>query len=181
MGSRLLAGAQGAFAVGRFVGAGLMHVVKPRAVLLCFLTLCVVLLAPCIGRGGDTGLGLLYGVFFFESIVFPTIVALGMRGLGRHTKRGAGCIIGGVAGGACVPPLMGAVADARDSTAAAMAVPVGFMAVAWTYALAVNVWPAYRDTVDAFGCVGEGAAKGGGEGAAAKGDEEAGVVGRKGE
>lgn len=37
---------------------------------------------------------------FFESVCFPTIVALGIRGLGRHTKRGSGLIIAGVSGGA---------------------------------------------------------------------------------
>jgi FHS family L-fucose permease-like MFS transporter len=37
---------------------------------------------------------------FFESVVFPTILALGMKGLGRHTKRGAGLIVAGISGGA---------------------------------------------------------------------------------
>ena len=45
---------------------------------------------------------------FFESVCFPTIVALGIRGLGRHTKRGSGLIVAGVSGGAAVPPILGA-------------------------------------------------------------------------
>ena len=45
---------------------------------------------------------------FFESVCFPTIVALGLRGLGRHTKRGSGLIVAGVSGGAAVPPILGA-------------------------------------------------------------------------
>lgn len=44
---------------------------------------------------------------FFESVCFPTIVALGIRGIGRHTKRGSGLIIAGVSGGAAVPPILG--------------------------------------------------------------------------
>jgi MFS transporter, FHS family, L-fucose permease len=47
----------------------------------------------------------------FESIVFPAIVALGIRGLGRHYKRGSGWIVGGVVDGACIPDLTGKVAD----------------------------------------------------------------------
>jgi FHS family L-fucose permease-like MFS transporter len=93
---------------------------------------------------------MLYTTLFFESICFPTIVALGMRGLGRYSKRGSGFIIAGVAGGAVVPPALGAAADA-SSTAHAMAVPLGFFILAWTYALAVNYMPVYRDPVDMMG------------------------------
>jgi FHS family L-fucose permease-like MFS transporter len=93
---------------------------------------------------------MLYTTLFFESICFPTIVALGMRGLGKYSKRGSGFIIAGVAGGAVVPPALGAAADS-SSTAHAMAVPLGFFVLAWTYSLAVNFVPAYRDPVDMMG------------------------------
>lgn len=126
-----------------------MHFVKPRWVFLCFLTMCIVFVGPSITQGGNTGMSMLYVTLFFESICFPTIVALGMRGLGRHTKRGSGFIVGGVFGGACVPPLTGAVAD-MHGTGKAMFVPMAFFLAAWTYSLAVNFVPAYRDTADAF-------------------------------
>jgi FHS family L-fucose permease-like MFS transporter len=93
---------------------------------------------------------MLYVTLFFESICFPTIVALGMRGLGIHSKRGSGFIVAGVCGGAVVPPSLGAAADA-SSTAHAMSVPLGFFILAWTYSLAVNFIPAYRDPVDMLG------------------------------
>ena len=85
---------------------------------------------------------MLYVVLFFESVCFPTIVALGIRGLGRHYKRGSGWIVGGVlgehtiledvreddtnlgAGGACVPPLTGKAADIHNNTGVAMVVPL---------------------------------------------------------
>ncbi|KAK4035462.1 major facilitator superfamily domain-containing protein [Parachaetomium inaequale] len=149
LGSKFLAGSQAGFAIGRFGGAALMHFVKPRLVFGVFMTMCIVFIAPAITQHGDVGMSMLFVVMLFESICFPTIVALGMRGLGRHTKRGSGWIVGGVLGGACVPPLMGAVADARG-TGFAMVVPLCFFVAAWTYALAVNFVPAYRDTVDAF-------------------------------
>lgn len=56
---------------------------------------------------------MLYVTLFFESICFPTIVALGMRGLGKYSKRGSGFIVAGVCGGAVVPPILGATADAH--------------------------------------------------------------------
>ncbi|KAI0479489.1 MFS general substrate transporter [Xylariaceae sp. FL0804] len=147
--ARFLAGAQGAFAAGRFFGSFLMRYLRPRWTFLGFLTGCVVFVAPAIARRGWAGMSLLYVTLFFESICFPTIVALGMRGLGRHTKRGSGWIVGGVSGGAVVPPLLGAAADARN-TAFAMVVPLCFFVGAETYAVAVNFVPAYRDPADAF-------------------------------
>lgn len=149
LGSQFLAGAQGAFALGRFAGAGVMHFVKPRVVFGVFLTMCIVFVGPSITQRGNTGMSMLYVTLFFESICFPTIVALGMRGLGRHTKRGSGFIVAGVMGGACVPPLTGAVADLHN-TALAMVVPMAFFIAAWSYALAVNFVPSYKNTADAF-------------------------------
>lgn len=149
LGSQFLAGAQGAFAIGRFAGVGVMHLVKPRIVFGIYLTLCIVFIGPSITQRDNTGMSMLYVTLFFESICFPTIVALGMRGLGRHTKRGSGFLVAGVMGGACVPPLTGAVADMHN-TALAMVVPMAFFVGAWSYALAVNFVPSYRDTADAF-------------------------------
>ncbi|KUI68055.1 L-fucose-proton symporter [Cytospora mali] len=149
LGSQFLAGAQGVFAIGRFIGVGLMHRVKPRIVFGIYLTMCIVFVGPSITQRGNIGMSMLYVTMFFESICFPTIVALGMRGLGRHTKRGSGFIIAGVMGGACGPPLTGAVAD-MHSTALAMVVPMAFFIATWTYALAVNFLPSYRDMADAF-------------------------------
>ncbi|KAF2486814.1 hypothetical protein BDY17DRAFT_86468 [Neohortaea acidophila] len=83
---------------------------------------------------------MLFVALFFESICFPTIVALGMRGLGKHSKSGSGLIVAGVSGGAVVPPLLGVTADMR-STAFAMVVPLCFFLSAWTYPLAVNFIP----------------------------------------
>ncbi|KAH8885330.1 MFS general substrate transporter [Thozetella sp. PMI_491] len=150
LGAKFLAGAQASFAMGRFAGTALMHFVLPRKVFLVFLTMCIVFIGPAITQRENTGMSMLYITLFFESICFPTIVALGMRGLGRHTKRGSGFIVAGVMGGACVPPLTGKVADMHNDTGIAMVVPMAFFIVAWTYALAVNFWPWYRDTADAF-------------------------------
>lgn len=150
LGAKFLAGAQGAFAVGRFFGVVLMKYVRPRYVFLAFFTCVMVFTAPTITKGGNTGMSLLYMVLFFESICFPTIVALGMRGLGRHTKRGSGWIVAGVIGGACAPPLTGRAADINNNTAKAMAVPLAFFICAWSYPLCINFVPSYRDTADKF-------------------------------
>lgn len=51
---------------------------------------------------GEYGNVMLYLTLFFESTCFPIIVALGVRGLGKHAKGGSGFIIAGVSGGAAV-------------------------------------------------------------------------------
>lgn len=65
---------------------------------------------------------MLFMTLFFESVCFPTIVALGIRGLGKHYKRGSGLIVAGVSGGAAIPPLMGFVGD-KHNMGLSMVVP----------------------------------------------------------
>ena len=149
LGAKFLAGAQGAFALGRFAGVGFMKFIRPRWVFLVYLTGCIVFVAPAITQDGNIGFAMLYVTLFFESICFPTIVALGMRGLGKYSKRGSGFIVGGVCGGAVVPPILGATADAHN-TAFAMVVPMCFFIAAWTYPLCINFVPAYRIPADKF-------------------------------
>lgn len=157
--SQFLAGAQGAFTVGRFVGSFLMHYVRPRKVFLAYMTLCIIFIIPSIKERGNIGMSMLFIVLFFESIIFPTIVALGMRGLGKYSKRGSGLIVAGVAGGAVVPPLLFVASDAQGKpvpetgyapTATAMVVPMAFFIAAWSYPLCVNFLPAYRNVADSF-------------------------------
>lgn len=104
-------------------------------------------------------MSMLFVVLFFESIIFPTIVALGMRGLGKYSKRGSGFIVAGVSGGAVVPPLLFVAADSRGKadvatgyspTAFAMIVPLMFFVAAWSYPICVNFVPAYRTVADSF-------------------------------
>ena len=89
-------------------------------------------------------------VFFFESICFPTIFALGIRGLGQNTKRGASYIIASIIGGAIVPPLVGATADAFDNTGHAFFVALIFFLISGSFAAGVNLHPRTRNLVDDF-------------------------------
>lgn len=99
------------FMIGRISGSALMKYYKPTR-LLAFYSLAVCLLLPLVASEiGWTSLIALYGVFFFMSIMFPTIFALAIKGLGSKTKQGASYLVMAVAGGAVFPPLMGFVAD----------------------------------------------------------------------
>jgi FHS family L-fucose permease-like MFS transporter len=83
---------------------------KPQRVLAIYAALNVVLTGIAMG-GGKLGLYALLGTFFFMSVMFPTIFALGIRGLGEHTKLGSSLIVMSIVGGAIAPPLMGHIAD----------------------------------------------------------------------
>ena len=61
--------------------------------------------------GGWTGVIGVMASFFFMSIMFPTIFALSIRGLGEHTKFGSSLLVMSIVGGAIMTPFMGRIAD----------------------------------------------------------------------
>ena len=52
--------------------------------------------------------------YFFMSIMFPTIFALGIYGLGARAKKASAYIVMAIMGGALLPKVMGFVADKYD-------------------------------------------------------------------
>jgi FHS family L-fucose permease-like MFS transporter len=98
------------FMLGRLGGSAVISQFKPERVLAAYSVMNVVLVAIAIG-GGKTGMYAMFASFFFMSIGFPTIFALGIRGLGEHTKFGSSLIVMSIVGGAISPPFMGHIAD----------------------------------------------------------------------
>lgn len=150
-GSTLLSIAQGIFVVGRFLAAGSMRFVKPRLVLAVFLAGCVAIAAATMRASGAAAVVLLCLLLFCESCCFPTIFSLALRGLGRHTKRGAALLVAAVCGGAVFPPAMGAVADSANSTRFAMCVPMAGFVAALSFPLFLNLCERERARLDAYG------------------------------
>jgi FHS family L-fucose permease-like MFS transporter len=140
-GANLLAVAQGCFAIGRFVASGLLKFTKPRWVLMGFLSGVVIFACLTMGLKGNAGIASISLVLFFESCVFPLIFALSIRGLGRHSKRGASFIVAAVSGGALFPPVLGTVAD-HIGTQKAFFVPLIGFVVAWCFPLYLNLFKA---------------------------------------
>ncbi len=98
------------FMIGRLCGSAVISQFKPERVLAVYSLFNVVLVAITIG-GGKMGLYAMFATFFFMSIGFPTIFALGISGLGEHTKLGSSLIVMSIVGGAIAPPFMGHIAD----------------------------------------------------------------------
>src|SRR5438270_11677513 len=119
------------FAAGRFIGTALMRVVAPLRLLMIFGLINVVLCAVAAVVGGTAGVGALTLASFFMSIMFPTIFAASIRGLGDLTKLGSSLIVMAIIGGAVFTAAMGLVSDATGHIRFAMLVPLAcFVAVA---------------------------------------------------
>ena len=128
---------QGLFAIGRFAAAGGMMFVKPRWILMVFMTAIMIFIAAAMGTYGNAGIAMLSLVLFFESCIFPTIFTLSIRGLGRHTKRGSSWIVASVCGGALFPSLTGLVADNKGYHIAMVVPLIGFF-VAFAFPIYLN-------------------------------------------
>ena len=100
----------GLFMFGRLCGSAVISLFQPNFVLAAYAAINVVLTAVCMG-GGMLGMYAMFGTFFFMSVMFPTIFALGIRGLGDYTKLGSSLIVMSIVGGAIAAPLMGHIAD----------------------------------------------------------------------
>jgi MFS transporter, FHS family, L-fucose permease len=120
----LLTGTLIAFGVGRFTSAYLMRFIAPYKLLGAFAVANVALVAFGVLHPGWTGLWAILLTSFFMSLMFPTIFALGLKGLGPNTKIGGSLIVMAIVGGAVIPPLMGKIADASHSMAPAYVVPL---------------------------------------------------------
>lgn len=77
--------------------------------------MCTIFSLVAATTGGTAGLASLYIIFFFESIIYPTTFTLATQNTGKLTKRAAGFLCMGVAGGAVFPPMQGALADSKNT------------------------------------------------------------------
>lgn len=107
----LAIGGMGSFFVGRLVGSFFMKYVEPRKLLTLFAGINVLFMLLVLLHLGWVSVIALFSTYFFMSIMFPTIFALGIKDLGPLTKKGSSFLVMAVAGGAFCPPIMGAIAD----------------------------------------------------------------------
>jgi len=109
--------------VGRFIGAGLLRRFPPASVLAAAAVCAITLLwVSALSTGVVSGMSLI-SIGLFNSIMFPTIFSLASEGLGDRAPEGSGLICMAIVGGAIVPLVTGAVADA-STLRGALAVPM---------------------------------------------------------
>jgi FHS family L-fucose permease-like MFS transporter len=120
-----------ALALGRFVSTPLMRFVRPSLMLGVYGVLNALLMLVVVMKPGLVGAWAVVASGFFLSIMFPTIFALGLKGLGRNTKIGGSLLVMAIVGGAVFPPVLGLIARQTGSLALGYVVPlVGFIGVA---------------------------------------------------
>lgn len=127
--SFFLAGALLGFMIGRFAGTFLMKYITPPKLLASYSIINIVLLIIAVTTTGKFSVFALVGVEVFMSIMFPTIFALSIRGLGSKTKEGSSLVIMAIVGGAVFPVIMGRVSDATNIQTAYLVPAVCFIVV----------------------------------------------------
>jgi len=99
------------FALGRLAGSAVISWVRPNIALALYAIINMALMIIALTIGGLVGVGAVMGSFFFMSIMFPTIFALSIDGIGQQTKLGSSILVMSIVGGAIVTPFMGFIAD----------------------------------------------------------------------
>ena len=130
-------GGLGLFMCGRFAGSWIMQRIRAEKVLL-FCAVCTVITSLLIVLNvGIVSLVALFLGYAFEAIMFPTIFALSLRGLGKHTKRASSYLMMSPVGGAVGPLMMGYVAD-QTTMSLSFIVPLLSFIVVMLYAWKVS-------------------------------------------
>ncbi|HET6181375.1 MAG TPA: L-fucose:H+ symporter permease [Candidatus Sulfotelmatobacter sp.] len=119
-----LTGTLAAFGVGRFASAYLMRTISPNKLMGAYSVANIVLVGLGVLFPGWFGLWCVFLTSFFMSLMFPTIFALGLKGLGPNTKIGGSLLVMAIVGGAVLTPVMGLISEATRSIAMAYLVPL---------------------------------------------------------
>lgn len=121
------------FMAGRFIGSWIMRRVRAEKMLFWCATGTVVSTVLVVLDLGLISFIALLCCYAFEAIMFPTIFALSLKGLGSHTKRASSFLMMSPVGGAVGPLLMGYVADCSTMSMAFIVPCLGYVVV-WLYA-----------------------------------------------
>ena len=118
-----LTGTLAAFGVGRFASAYLMKFVAPNRLMGTYSLINIALVLVGVVFPGWLGLWAILLTSLFMSLMFPTIFALGLKGLGANTKIAGSLLVMTIVGGAVLTPLMGLISQRAHSLALAYMVP----------------------------------------------------------
>lgn len=97
--------------VGRFLGTVILAKFNPGKVLGTYALLAISLITLSIFSHGELSMWSLLLVGFCNSLMFPTIFTLAIKGLGKYTDQASGLLCTAIVGGAILPLLFATVAD----------------------------------------------------------------------
>jgi FHS family L-fucose permease-like MFS transporter len=113
-----------AFLVGRFLGTFLMKYISPGKLLTTYAIANILLSIVAIAAHGMITVYAAILICFFMSIMFPTIFALGINGLGGDTEYGSSLLIMSIVGGAILPRVFGLISDSTGNIQYGYIVPL---------------------------------------------------------
>jgi FHS family L-fucose permease-like MFS transporter len=121
-----------AFLIGRFLGTFLMKFFSPGRLLTVYAVINILLSVVAIAMNGMITVYAVILICFFMSIMFPTIFALGINGLGGDVEYGSSLLIMSIVGGAILPRMFGLISDSTGNVQLGYIVPlVCFIVVAY--------------------------------------------------
>jgi FHS family L-fucose permease-like MFS transporter len=136
----------GLFLLGRLTGTIALRTVSPHRLLMSYSLISVALCAIVVAKFGWLSVAAVFLIFFFMSIGFPTIFALGIHGLGLQAKKASAFLVMAILGGALMPKLMGYLGDVYDMSVAFL-VPLGCFVLISLYGMFWTRLSAPRDEV----------------------------------
>jgi FHS family L-fucose permease-like MFS transporter len=120
-----------AFTAGRFFSTWLLRYISGSMLLGIYAAINATTCTVAVLWPGWVGVWCLIAVSFFMSTMYPTIFALGVKGLGQRTKSGSAFIVMAIVGGAAVPLMMGLVPGVGESYLVPAVCFVGVALYAW--------------------------------------------------
>lgn len=99
------------FLLGRVTGTAFLRKISAHKLLGLYALLNVFVCLLVVFKIGWISVAAVFVSFYFMSIMFPTIFALGIHGLGVQAKKASGFIVMAIMGGAIMPKLMGYLGD----------------------------------------------------------------------
>lgn len=97
--------------VGRLAGSALLIYINPRKLLAAFAAIAGLLVLTTMLTQGNVAMVSIIAIGLFNSIMFPTIFALGIERMGPLTGKASSLLIMAIVGGALVPLAQGVLAD----------------------------------------------------------------------
>ncbi len=138
----------GLMTVGGMLGLVLLKLFDSKLVLRWFTILGIVCVAVGLTGSAQVSLWAFPVAGFFLSVMYPIIVSLGLNSVAKHHGSFAGILMTGIAGGAVIQLLIGAISDLSS-----LKLGMSFLFVTLGYILSVSFWARpiiTNKTVDLF-------------------------------
>jgi MFS transporter, FHS family, L-fucose permease len=138
----------GLMTAGTFLGLIVLRLADSRRVLIAFTSAALACLSLSLFADREIALYSFPFIGFFASVMWPVILSLALNSIKEHHGSLSGILITGIAGGAVIPLIIGAVGDLVD-----LKFGLAFLFLSFGYVLSIGIWarPFVRNKIFTFG------------------------------